>query len=98
MESEGEEAMSAADIERLQTVFLDKAEELSAYVGTYVGKPAIDGTTTIDGCFDVSECIRALLTAMREPSEEMIDSEGYRHGLWSRRNIEAYIDTLLGET
>jgi hypothetical protein len=35
---------------------------------------------------------RAAIEAMREPTPEMLESERYLYGEWSRRNIEAYFD------
>lgn len=38
---------------------------------------------------------RAAVEAMREPTADLVDSDSYANGLWSRRSITAYLDEAL---
>jgi hypothetical protein len=41
------------------------------------------------------ECAKAAIASLREPAQTLIDSDSYRNGDWSRRNIEAFLDEVL---
>lgn len=43
---------------------------------------------------EAEKVVRAVLTALREPSGE---TERYAAGEWSRRNVEAMVDDILCE-
>lgn len=47
--------------------------------------------------FITERCARAAIEAMREPTPDMTEHPDYVHGNWSRRNIEAWIRSALGE-
>lgn len=52
---------------------------------------------SVDGIVDLYELVLVVLQAAREPTEELLDHPSYMAGEWSRRSVEAYIDTILEE-
>lgn len=83
---------------------------IDAHMIHLVGEAIIDELTSrrgfrqaFDDCDDGIQAeirdalARAAIEAMREPTEEMTEHETYQHGMWSRRNIEAWLRAALGE-
>ncbi len=63
----------------------------AAYYGSELSVKIQDPDDVIDG---MRAIVRAVLMELREVSGE---TEGYREGLWSRRNVEALVSDILAE-
>lgn len=54
------------------------------------------GVGSLEPHEDYMEGAYAAICTMRELTDDMLNSNEYVDGLWSRRNIEAFVDSALG--